>query len=83
MAESLIGTVSHYYDRIGVATVILTGAVKLGDTLHFRGKKTDFQQLVESLQIEHQDVQEAKGGDHIGLKVQAQAQEKDEVYKVE
>ncbi|MBI2844954.1 MAG: translation elongation factor-like protein [Chloroflexi bacterium] len=83
MAEKLIGTVSHYYDRIGVATVILTEALKRGDTVHFRGHKTDFQQMVESLQIEHLDVEQAKAGDHIGLKVSQEAHEKDEVYKVE
>lgn len=83
MAEVLIGTVTHYYSKLGVATIILTGSLRLGDAVHFLGKNTDFQQAVESLQIEHQDVQEAKAGDHIGMMVKEKVREKDQVYKVE
>lgn len=83
MAERLVGTVTHYYDRLGVAIVDLDANLRVGDAIHVVGKKTDFQQMVESMQVEHQPVQEAGAGQHIGLKVISPAREKDQVYKVE
>lgn len=65
-----IGRVSHYYDKIGVAIVDLTtGGLKVGDSIKFKRGDEEFTQTVESLQVEHQDVDEVKTGDSFGLKV--------------
>jgi len=82
MPETLIGKVTHYFGKIGVAVVKLTAPLSLGDMVHFRGTSTDFTQTVDSMQIEHKPVQEAKAGEEVAIKVGARVREGDEVYKV-
>ena len=83
MEKEQIGYVSNYFSKISVAAVEITnGAVSVGDTLHFLGHTTDFQSTVQSMQIEHQAVTEAKKGDSVGLKVAERVREGDKVYKV-
>jgi putative protease len=83
MEEKEIGFVSNYYSKISVAAVELTeGSVSEGDTLHFSGHSTDFQSKVESMQVEHGSVSEAKKGESIGLKVSERVRKGDKVFKV-
>jgi len=83
MDEQEIGYVSNYYKNISVAAIELTnGSVSVGDTLHFLGNTTDFELTVDSMQIEHESVTEAKKGDGIGLKIPAKVRRKDKVYKI-
>lgn len=82
MKEERIGVVDHYYSRIGVATVVLEGDLKVGDAIHIKGHTSDFTQKVESIQIEHENVSEAKKGDNVGIKVKEHVREHDVVYKV-
>lgn len=80
--EELIGKVTHYYGKIGVAAVKLSKALKAGDRLHFKGATTDFTDEIASLQIGHKVVEEAKKGAEIGLKVKDRVRDGDEVYLV-
>ncbi len=83
MAETKIGTVIHYFGHLNVATVDITdGELRTGDMIHFKGHSTDFQQTVESIQIEHEQVNVAKPGNSVGIQVVEKAREHDEVYKV-
>ena len=82
MEEKEIGVVTHYYGKLNVGIVQLSDTLKVGDTIHIKGHSSDFTQPVDSLQIEHKDVAEAKRGDLIGLKVTQRAHEHDKVYKV-
>jgi translation elongation factor EF-1alpha len=83
MAEKKIGMVTHYYNHIHVAGVSITdGELRKGDTIHIKGHTSDFQQTVESMQIEHEPVDVAKPGDQIGLSVVEHAREHDTVYQV-
>lgn len=82
MAEKLIGKVNHWFGRIGVAGIALTDALAVGDRIHVLGHTTDFEQEVTSMQIMHQDVNEAGNGDEVGIKVQFRARSGDLVYKV-
>ncbi|MCM8778996.1 MAG: hypothetical protein NC898_02780 [Candidatus Omnitrophica bacterium] len=82
MPEKEIGTVTHYYGNIKVGIIQLSDGLKVGDTIHIKGHTTDFTQVVSSLQIEHQNVQEAKAGDFVGLKVEQKVHPKDKVLKV-
>jgi translation initiation factor IF-2 len=81
MSDERVGKVTHYFDRIGVAVLELTDRIKVGDTLHFLGHSTDFKQLVSSLQIEHQNVSEAKPGQEVALKVLQKVHPNDVVFK--
>ena len=79
--ETEIGEVMTYYANIGVAAVELSGGIKVGDTIIFRGITTDMEHKVDSMQIEHESVQEAKAGDQIGIKISGKVRKNDRVYK--
>ncbi len=83
MTETKIGTVTHYYNHLHVAGVAITGGeLRNGDTIHVKGHTSDFEQKVESMQIDNETVTVAKPGDQIGLKVIEDAREHDTVYIV-
>lgn len=76
-----VGRITHFFSKISVAVVELTAPLAVGDTIVIKGPTTDFEQKVESMQIEHKDVQRAEAGQSIGLKVVERLREKDIVYK--
>jgi translation elongation factor EF-Tu-like GTPase len=78
----LIGKVTHYFGKIGVAVIELEETLKVGDTIRIVGGETDFTQTVESMEIEHQKVKEAKAGQSVGLKVAQKVREGYKVYKL-
>ena len=82
MKEKLIGKITHYFDKISVAIVELSGVLKVGDRVHIKGHSTDFEQDISSIQIEHENVEKVKKGDAIGVKVDEKVREGDEVYLV-
>ena len=77
-----VGKIQHFFSKISVAVIDLNAPVSIGDKIRIMGPTTDFEQTVESMQIEHQDVRTAKAGQSIGLKVKEYVREKDIVYKV-
>ena len=81
--EKEVGKVSSYFSHVGVAAIKLSGSLKPGDKIHIRGHTTDFEQKVESIQIEHQTVTKAVKGQAIGLKVKDYVREHDLVYRIE
>src|SRR5215472_2100379 len=80
--EVRVGAVTHYYSHIMVAAVKLEVALSVGQMIHVVGHTSDFRQRVDSMQIEHEQVPEAIGGDEIGLRVVQHAREHDVVYRV-
>ena len=83
MAERMVGVVTHYWDKIGVAGLKITdGELKVGDTIHVKGHASDFTQLVESMQVENKSVEVARPGDDVGLRVSEHARKHDQVFKV-
>jgi hypothetical protein len=80
--EVRVGVVTHYFSHLSVATVKLDVALAVGQTIRVLGHTSDFRQRVASIQIEHEQVQEAIGGDEVGLKVAQHAREHDVVYRV-
>lgn len=82
MSEVPIGRVTHFYGKISVAVLSLKDTIRLGDTVHFLGRSTDFQQEVSSLQIEHQAISEAKPGQEVALKVDYPVRRSDAIFKV-
>jgi len=76
-----IGRVTHFFSKISVAVIELTTPLSIGDTIVFKGPNTDFEQVVDSMQIEHENVEKAEAGQSIGLKVMQRVRETDAVYK--
>lgn len=76
-----VGRVTHFFPKISVAVIELTAPLAVGDTIAIKGPTTDFEQTVDSMQIEHKNIQRAEAGQSIGLKVIQRVREKDKVYK--
>jgi hypothetical protein len=76
-----VGCISHFFSKIGVAVVELTAPLAVGDRILVKGPSTDFEQVVESMQIEHENIPRADAGQAIGLKMAEHARERDMVYK--
>jgi hypothetical protein len=82
MEEKQIGAVDHFFDKISVAMIRLTDALKVGETIRIKCKAAEFSQAVSSMQIDRVPAQEAKAGDLISLKVDQKVRKDDPVYKV-
>jgi translation elongation factor EF-1alpha len=82
MSGIQIGQVSHYFDHLNVASLVLSEPLCVGETIHILGHSTDFQQKVTSLQIERESVEAAKPGDNVGIKVIQKVHAHDKVYKL-
>ncbi len=82
MPEVVIGKVSDFFARPVVAGIELTGTLKLGDKIHIKGHTTDMELTVDSMQIDNVDVEEAKAGDSVGIKISDRARRGDTVYLV-
>lgn len=77
-----IGLVTHYYNHLSVAILKLEkGMLRVGDQIHIKGHTSDFAQPVDSMEIDHVHVNEARPGQSFGLRVREHAREHDVVYK--
>jgi len=82
MAESQIGVVDHFFDKISVCMIKLSDVVKVGDKIRIKGKASELVQDIASMQIDRVPAEEAKSGDLISLKVDQKVRQGDVVYKI-
>jgi putative protease len=82
MAEDIIGTVEDFFARPVVAGIKLSGTLKVGDKIRIKGHTTDLELEIGSMQIDNQNVTEAKSGDLIGVKLTDRCRAGDTVYKI-
>lgn len=78
----LIGKITHYFGKIGVAVIELSDGLKVGDRIRIVGGERDFEQMVESMEVDHKKIDKAKAGDSVGLEVEEKAREGYKVYKL-
>ena len=77
-----IGVVTHYFNHLSVAILKLEkGVLRVGDLIHIKGHTSDFSQPVDSMEIDHVHVNEARPGQSFGLRVKEHTREHDVVYK--
>jgi len=76
-----VGHVTHFFAKISVAVIELKAPLAVGDRMLIKGPTTDLEQVVESMQIEHENIERAEAGQSIGLKVVQRVRERDMVYK--
>lgn len=76
-----IGKITRFFPKISVAVVELKEPLSVGDKIWIKGSTTNFEQTVDSMQIEHQNIQRAEAGQSIGLKVKEKVRENDHIYK--
>jgi len=77
-----VGEITHYFGQIGVAVIDLSDSLKTGETIRIVGGETDFTQAVDSMEVEHEKVKEAKAGSSVGIKIDQKVREGYKVYKV-
>lgn len=82
MPEVEVGRISDFFAHPVVAGINLTAPLKVGDRVHIVGHTTDLELVVESMQINNVNVQEAATGDSVGIKVPGRVRDGDKVYKV-
>lgn len=80
MAEEQAGKVIHYYGKIGVAVIRLEKNLQSGGHIHVKGKDSDFEQVVASMQINHENVEVGKKGDEVAIKLDQKTKEGDIVF---
>ncbi len=78
-----IGRVFNYFEKVGVVAIELEDPLKVGDTIRIVGGEQDFTEVVDSMQIEGKNVEKAKKGDSVGIKVSEKTHKGYKVYKVE
>lgn len=79
----LIGKISHYFSKIGVAVIDLTSSLSVGDKIRIvGGADTDITQKVNSIEMEHKKIKKAKSGDSVGVKIKGKVREGYKVYKI-
>jgi putative protease len=86
MDEIYIGEVTHYYPKIMVAVITLVEQLNVGDSLHFKSPTgriewVDFEQQLDSMEIERKKIQSAEPGQEIAIKVEQRVRKRDRVYK--
>lgn len=82
MAKELVGKIVKFFPKINVAVVKVEKTMKVGDKLQIEGHGKEFKQDLASMQVEHQNIEEAKPGDDVGMKVDEPVKEGDMIYKV-
>jgi putative protease len=80
--KDLLGKVIHYFDKIGVAVVKLDKALKIGDKVKFVHGEKEFEQVIESMQLEHEQISVGKKGQEVAIKVDQETKSGTLVYFV-
>jgi len=78
-----VGKVTHFFDKLSVAVIEITSPIKVGQKIKIKGSTTNFEQKIDSMQVEHKEITEAKVGQAIGMKVKDIARLNDTVYLVD
>lgn len=84
MDQTKIGEVVHYFDKLQVAIIkLIKSDLKIGDKVVLTDKNgKQYTQNVDSMQIEHAQIDIAKAGDEFGLKTERKLKEKTPIYKL-
>lgn len=81
--KNQVGKVTHYFNNINVAIIKLSDKLTAGETVHFKGHTSDFDQVIDSMQIDHSQVESAKKGQEVGVKVSEHTRVGDDVLRAE
>ena len=80
---TLVGVVTHYYDKIKVAIFKVKSPIQIGQKLRFANTEgTIFEQPIVSMQVNHESIKKAKKGAIIGMKVKKQVHENNKVFLI-
>lgn len=81
--EMEVGKVTIFFAKPSVVAIEITsGTLSIGDTIRIKGATTNFDQKIESMEIDRKPIQSATAGQSVGIKVKERARPHDKVYKV-
>lgn len=78
-----VGKITHFFPKISVAVINADELLKKGDKISIEGHDNKVEMTLESMQIEHKDVDEIKPGEEAGVKTPGEVKEGDLVFKIE
>lgn len=81
--EKEVGKITHWYDKLGVAVIKLSGALKVGDKIKVKKGDEEFEDAVNSMQLDHKDIATAERDDEVAVKLSQKAKEGATVFKTE
>jgi len=83
MPEQKVGEVIKFFSKVSVAAIKVTeGGIRVGDRIKIKGHTTEFEDQIQSMEIDNQPVERAEVGQLIGVKVKDRVRERDMVYKI-
>jgi len=77
-----VGRVEHFFSKINVVALHLTGTLRVGDTIEIDTEDGPVRARVSEMQIDRKDVEVATYGDDVGIKVDRQVSEGSDVFLV-
>lgn len=77
-----LGKVIHYFDKIQVMVIALNGSIKVGDKIKIKRGDEEFEETINSMQINHQDVGSAGKGQEVAIKISRPTKDGALVYRV-
>jgi len=81
--EVEVGKVSIFFAKPSVAAVEITsGTIAIGDTIKIVGATTNFEQRIESMEIDRKPIPSASAGQSVGIKVKERVRPHDKVFKM-
>lgn len=80
--EKQVGKVVNFLSKISVAIIEPSHKIKVGDKVVIRGSDS-VEQTVDSMQINHEEVESAEAGEAFGMKTVSPVKKGDIVYLVE
>jgi putative protease len=81
--EDEVGKVTIFFAKPSVAAIDITaGTLAIGDNIRIKGATTNFEQKIESMEIDRKPVPSASTGQSVGIKVKERVRPHDKVYKI-
>jgi translation elongation factor EF-1alpha len=78
-----VGRITHFFPKISVAVLKADETLKKGDKISIEGHGNKVEMTIESMQINHKDVEKCRPGEEAGMKVPEDVKEGDLVFKEE
>lgn len=83
MTKKKVGVITRYFSKISVAAIMLEDELIVGDRISIEGATTNFEQTVDSIQKDREQIDKGVSGQEIAIRVKDRVREKDIVYKIE
>jgi putative protease len=81
--KHFVGKITHYFDKLGVASIKLVSELAVGDEIVIIGETTGIvNEKIISIEKGNRRITKAKKGDEIGIKILNKIRKNDEVYKL-